>query len=895
VSVAVPSEEIERAWHDWQIAQNRRGLTLALILVMALHPVFALLDVSTAPREAWWVLLPNRAIGELCSLVLFRLRRSDFFARNAVWVTSLYMVSVGASIAVMTAVLGGFESTYYPGLHLVMIGAGLLFVWPQWAVFGTHGAIVLIWFLLNFATEPQTLGFSAGPPIVFVASTAIIASAGQLFAYRQAREQLENRLALERTSTRLATAHDELQRLDRFKSRFFANITHELKTPLAMVLSPIELMVAGELGHLTEPQRATLRSVHNNGARLLKLIGDLLDLSRLEESRLRLRVADHDLVAYLRQLVAQVEPLTTRKNIEVAFTADVERATAWCDLDRMERVFVNLLSNAAKFTPLGGRITVHVTATDAAVTACVSDNGPGFPEDMAERVFERFFQVDGGATHNRQNAGGTGIGLALARELVELHGGRIWAESATGRGARFYVELPRDRAHLRGELVDASATDGKDTRAPEAPARPDWTDNIANRDEFRLMEVAQATERRIVERDADERSRGRTILVVEDTPDVVRLIHLILRQQFRIFTAPDGKRGLELALREAPHLIITDLMMPEMDGYELTRALRANERTRHIPIVMLTARGEVEDRVQGLESGVSAYLTKPFAARELLTTVRKQLEVQDSTTDLVLTRQMDSMEIVAGGLAHEINNPLNYIKNSLARVRKDVDELVAAIAAGAVSESRVKALDTRMKAMFKTAESGIARILNTVDLMRRYSREGYSRVSRDHDLFTAARDVVELVLPATGRAVKVTTHFTGDGLVYCVPEEMHQLLTNLVQNAIEAAPDDGSGAVEVTGEAVDGEVTLSVRDNGPGVKPEDHARIFAPFYTTKAPGAGMGMGLTIAWRVVQALGGSLTEEGKYGEGACFVMRLPRSVRASRPRLSLLPGAVPPAA
>jgi DNA-binding response OmpR family regulator len=364
-----------------------------------------------------------------------------------------------------------------------------------------------------------------------------------------------------------------------------------------------------------------------------------------------------------------------------------------------------------------------------------------------------------------------------------------------GKGARFYVELPRDRAHLRGEVEAPREPDAASAsaRALDAPARPDWTDNIATRDEFRLMEVAQATERRIVERDVDERSRGRTILVVEDTPDVVRLIHLILRQQFRIFTAPDGKRGLELALREAPHLIITDLMMPEMDGYELTRALRANERTRHIPIVMLTARGQVEDRVQGLESGVSAYLTKPFAARELLTTVRKLLEVQDSTTDLVLTRQMDSMEIVAGGLAHEINNPLNYIKNSLARVRKDVDELVAAIAAGTVAEARVKALDARMKAMFKTAESGVARILNTVDLMRRYSREGYSRVSRDHDLFTAARDVVDMVLPATGRAVKVTTHFTGDGLVLCVPEEMHQLLTNLVQNAIEAAP-DGDGA-----------------------------------------------------------------------------------------------------
>ena len=451
MSVAVPADEIERAWSEWQIAQNRRGLTLALILVMALHPVFALLDVTTAPRDALWVLLPNRAIGELYSLVLYRLRNTAFFERHAVQITSTYMVSVGASIAVMTAVLGGFQSTYYPGLHLVMIGAGLLFVWPQWAVIGTHGAIVAVWFLLNLAAEPQTLKFSAGPPIVFVASTAIIASAGQLFAYRQAREQLENRLALESTSTRLATAHEELQRLDRFKSRFFANITHELKTPLAMVLSPIELMVAGELGHLTEPQRATLRSVHNNGARLLKLIGDLLDLSRLEESRLRLRVAEHDLVAYLRQLVAQVEPLTSRKNIEVSFAADVEVAAAWCDLDRVERVFVNLLSNAAKFLVQGaGRVGVKLRVLADGLEVSVSDNGPGIRPEDQELIFEKFRQV--GDTMTAKPAG-TGLGLPISRRIVEHFGGRLWVESVPGEGATFRFTLPFADAQVEEAAV----------------------------------------------------------------------------------------------------------------------------------------------------------------------------------------------------------------------------------------------------------------------------------------------------------------------------------------------------------------------------------------------------------------------------------------------------------
>ncbi len=884
--------DVEARWREWFVNRNRRAARAVLTLVAIFYPLFGVLDYIVAPREWLWLLYGSRLLVTLVTLGMFPVLRTRLFERASAQVTSLYMFVPGVGIALMIMVMGGFASPYYAGLNLVMITAGLLFTWPMRVALPFHVSTVGLYFVFSALSPSRADFITAVTSFFFLATTATVVTSAQVFGYRAAREQVVKQLQLEEATEKLSRAHEELQRLDQYKSRFFANITHELKTPLAMILSPVELLVAGELGHLTEPQRATLRSVHRNGARLLRLIADLLDLSRLEESRLRLQVAEHDLVAYLRQLVAQVEPLTTRKNISVAFEAAVPEAPAWCDLDRMERVFVNLLSNAAKFTPVGGHIVVRVRATPDTVTASVEDDGPGFPPEAAEHVFERFYQVHDGVDHERQNKGGTGIGLALARELVELHGGRIWAESEPGRGARFFVALPRDRAHLRDDVIERR-TRTDDIRVDDrgGATTPDLTTDLAQREDFRLMAVAEATERRIVERDADERSRGRTILVVEDTPDVVRVIHLILRQQFRIFTAPDGKKGLDLARRERPHLVITDLMMPEMDGYELTRALRADDATRHVPVVMLTARGEVDDKVRGLQAGVSAYLTKPFAARELLTTVRRLLEVQDSTTDLVLTRQMDSMEIVAGGLAHEINNPLNYIKNSLVRVRKDVEEVVAMVTGGRLDEAKLRSLDARMKTMVKTAESGVARIAATVDLMRRYSREGYSRVERPHDLFGSARDVVAMVLPATGRRVEVTTRFEGDGTVECVPEEVHQLVTNLVQNAIEASP-DGEGRVEVVGVGTAEEVCLTVTDNGPGVKPEDHGRIFSPFFTTKAPGAGMGMGLTISWRVVQSLGGTLTEEGKYGEGARFVVRIPRRVALTSGRASLRPSLTP---
>jgi signal transduction histidine kinase len=354
--------------------------------------------------------------------------------------------------------------------------------------------------------------------------------------------------------------------------------------------------------------------------------------------------------------------------------------------------------------------------------------------------------------------------------------------------------------------------------------------------------------------------------VVDDTPDIIRLVHNALRTHFKVISADDGTKGLEMALREQPSLVVADLMMPGIDGLELTRRLRTEERTRHIPVLMLTARGDLEDRVAGLETGVNAYLAKPFSPRELLTTARALVRAQATTADIVLTQRMDSLEIVAGGLAHEINNPLNYLKNALARIRLDAQSLLEGKA------EDLPRLTARMREMFDIAESGIRRITGTVELMSSYSRAGYSRQMRPYDVFAAVHEVVALVLPATGRSARVETELLGDGVVECVPEELNQVFSNLVQNAIEACPDEG-GLVRVRGSGDGESLVMTVRDNGPGVRAEDIARIFTPFFTTKGPGRGMGLGLTIAWRVVQSLGGTL--EVRPGPGAEFVLRLPR--------------------
>jgi signal transduction histidine kinase len=879
-SAIIDGNEVEQNWRAWLVERNRRGAYIAFWLTITIYPLFGLLDWLVAPAKWWWALFTTRAVVAAWSLFLFAVHKRPFFERHWTALTTGHGMVLGFGIAFMTVVMGGFRTPYYAGLNLSMMGVGLLFVWPTRVAMATFGAIVAAFVLPNAWNATLDDWIAGAPNLFFVVSTATVVTAAQGFNFRATKEQVTNQLILQRTTANLEAAHEQLKQLDQFKSQFFANITHELKTPLAMILSPLELLIQGDLGAVTDIQRSTFSSMLRSGMKLLKLINDLLDLSKLEESRIRLRIEEHDLVEYVRGLVELVQPLAQRKDVTLSFHADVPRSLAWCDLERMERVLVNLLSNATKFTPPGGHIDVLVRDQPDEVEIEVRDDGPGFPADKAEAVFERFYQVDMGGTRKH---GGTGIGLALARELIELHGGRVRAESEVDQGARFFVHLPKDREHFRADAIASVklSTGGSEHTLTDLP--PDLfggSVDVSSRSEYRLLDIAEVTERRVVERDADENSRAFTVLIVEDTPDVIRVIHLALRRHFKVMAAPDGLKGLEMAIRELPSLIITDLMMPGLDGLELTRRLRADLRTKHIPIVMLTARSDTDDRVVGLDAGVNAYLGKPFSARELLATVRGLLNIQEEQADLLMNQRMDSLETIAGGLAHEINNPLNYVKNAVKRLQLDVTEAMAMVtsaqgrAMDGLELERLSKLGTRVGKMVDTAESGLHRIGGTVELMGRYSREGYSRMPRPHDVFDATRDVVAVVLPATGREVVVDVAFQGDGLVECIPEELHQLLTNLVQNAIEASPEVG-GRVDVRGTGEPDHITLSVRDNGPGIKEEDKARIFAPFFTTKGPGRGMGMGLTIARRVVQSLDGTIQVQGGPGQGTEFIISLPR--------------------
>ena len=464
--------------------------------------------------------------------------------------------------------------------------------------------------------------------------------------YEMNRLRLKSQLELEHVEA------EKMKELDHLKSRFFANISHEFRTPLTLILGPVEQMRSNDFkGNVHEAYDMILR----NGRRLLRLINQLLDLARLEAGSMSLQTRAENIVSFIKGLVLSFASAAERKRIDLSVSCEEESIIVYFDRDKLEKIVSNLVSNALKFTPEGGKINVIIclggkiddgelrmenrggktSKLDAreVVELCVKDSGPGIPGELREKIFDRFYQVD--ASHTREHEG-TGIGLALTKELVELHRGDIAVESEVGRGARFIVRLPLGKAHLREEEVIGEQS----VRVEDRESRMD--DRVSSIED-------QATSFQDRASNDQQPETSNQILLIEDNRDVRAYIRQYLEPEFRVIEAADGVEGVTLALETIPDLVICDVMMPKRDGYEVCRVLKTEEKTSHVPIIMLTAKADRESKVHGLETGADDYVIKPFDAAELLARVfnliklRQQLrarfgrEITLQPKDLALT------------------------------------------------------------------------------------------------------------------------------------------------------------------------------------------------------------------------------------------------------------------
>lgn len=651
----------------------------------------------------------------------------------------------------------------------------------------------------------------------------------------------ERTLDLEAARDALATSVQQLERSDRAMRDFFTNVSHEFRTPLTLILAPLEELRAVLRRAGMDDSLPALDHIGRNARALLKLINEILDFAKLDARQMPVHPERFELGAFVTELVEELRPLAERKAMALTCQRPGLSIQVTVDPKLIRRAVVNLLSNAVKYCERGDAVTVRVLVDGEAATVEVADTGPGIPVEHRERIFERFQRVE---DNRGQVVEGSGIGLAMVKEIVELHGGGIQLVSPPEGGSVFRLRLP---------VTSVSAAEGT-TPAPTPDAEPDALLMALNESPM-LDAVGTPSEPGLAPTDAPR------VLLVEDNPEMRTFLRRLLGRRYRLLMAVDGVEGLELATRELPDLVLSDVMMPRLDGYSLCRCLKAERLTRNIPVMLISAMHGSEASVQGFEAGADDFVNKPFSPPELLARVEAQLRIRALQRRVMQMEKQTTLGTMAAGIAHEVLNPVNAVLTAVEPLRK-----------------RVQALDERDRrlatSLIDVVQSSGVRIRDVVKAMLGLARNSDSELRlRKSDLSEGIESTLTLLRHRIGGSVRVVCQLGCDEPVDCYPELLFQVVMNLVTNALDALGEEG-GTVYIVTERDDHAVRIRVRDDGPGIPPDVRERIFAPFYTTKAPGAGTGLGLAVSREIADLHGGRLDLQSAPGRGAEFVFTLP---------------------
>jgi signal transduction histidine kinase len=756
----------------------------------------------------------------------------------------LFIWSLGIS-AMLPFVGEGFQA-YVLGLSIALFGAGIL---PYWGFAWSFSSIVACGAVASVGAYFARPSSSELLTFIFVIlTTSMVSVVGSMFRVHLKRKEYEARTALAHATDELAEALKLAREVDRVKSEFFANISHELRTPLTLILSPVD-----ELLSKLRPsvERDALKVVRRNAARLLRMIDDLLDLARLEAGGLRLRVMQVDVGAVAKRVAENAAPAASARGIDLSFSTQGEPPEMFGDPHRIEIILTNLVGNALKFTPAGGRIGVDVFHNSAGTSVEVTDNGPGISREQRERIFERFHQVE---NSERRRQGGVGIGLALARELTQLHGGSLSVESELGKGSTFTLFLKGGKDHFHTEIVER-----RQAQTDEHPSRR-MEDRFTDipRDAMEMVAAELRPSQRPRERILLDRGRLPRVLLAEDEADLRGFIVGVLKESYVVDVASNGAEAQDLMRQNRPDLVLTDVMMPEVSGLDLCRAIKNDPSLQHIPVILLTARGENEAALEGYEAGADDFVAKPFHTKVLQARIRAHLKMRGLSLQLADQARLASAGTLAAGLAHEVKNPLNAAVNAAQVLAKG----------GSSRVSNEKLMEVIIDAL--------KRIDGVISALDAHARPADGTDLAPCDVRKAVESTLSLLDHKLKDRVMVHQDNGVTGAVFAPARAFNQVLLNLVDNSIRS----GAKNIWIELRQVDKQVFIAVADDGPGVSPDIVHRIFDPFFTTRAEGEGTGLGLHLSRRIARECGGELRYEPRPGGGARFVMEIPAMEQAA---------------
>ena len=738
-------------------------------------------------------------------------------------------------------------------------------------------------------------------------------------------QQVESAIATARSYEQERQRAEALAELDRAKTAFFSNVSHEFRTPLTLMLGPAEDALFDRDNYLPLPQRQRIEIIQRNGLRLLKLVNTLLDFSRIEADRVKAVYEPTDLASFTAELASVFRSAIERANLRLVVDCPPLPDLVYVDREMWEKIVFNLLSNAFKFT-FTGEIAVRLRLVNQQVELSVQDTGIGIPATEIPHLFERFHRVKKAQGRTFE---GSGIGLSLVQELVKLHNGTIQVSSVEKEGSCFTVTIPTGLAHLPQKQIGATRTltstaSGATSYLEEAlrwlpeessEVQASSSERQASSSERQAPNSERQAPNSEVQAPNSERQapscKTARILLVDDNADMREYVKRLLSQLWQVETAANGAIALDLIQQKLPDLVLTDVMMPEVDGFQLLNALRADPQTKSIPIILLSARAGEEATVEGLQAGADDYLIKPFSARELMARVETQLQMSRLRQERSANRLKD--EFLAT-VTHELNAPLAAIlawarllqtkpfdrpmmlraletiernANNQAKLIEDLLD-ISSILSGKRSLNPqlvdlVSIIDEVLNSLYRKAEEkAIALSYGIEHFGLDLDKRALSEESAEFSVLSSKLEQNSLTQNSKFKTQNSRKTRYSTFIVNGERKRLRQIFANILSNAIKFTPEGGRIAIQLSverHEAAPKYARIQIKDTGCGISADFLPYVFDCFRQEEVPSrhtpGGVGIGLAIARHLVELHEGTIEVESKgEGRGARFTVRLP---------------------
>lgn len=837
-------DQLKNLFAKEEIEFSRNRGRLLLFFAVVLVPIFSGLDYFNAPAYFYYF-LKLRLLDTLKNVIalLFLQYYKKLSLKAIHLLISIFCCSLSFMIAHMCQVLGGYSSPYFAGIMLVLTAMGFIMPWPTLYTILNCFLIYLGYVLLAYTPDSSLQDFVNNSyfllAVMFMATVSTYIGNKSRFKELSLRQELKNK-------------NERLLSLDQAKTRFFANLTHEFRTPLVSLNAALEM-----IQEKIKPDQELALLLHNSHVSLsemLENINDLLAKAKSETTTLEMKWSPIDMIDFSKKALTGFQAIATQKQITLLFKNDLKTKEAshsssyliYGDPSKLKKILNNLLGNAIKFTHKG-TIELSLSNNPQGLLLKVKDTGIGIPKEDLPHIFEPFNQA---SNNPLRDVKGTGLGLSIVKDFVEAHHGRIEVVSSLEKGTQFKIFLPPGKESISIQSIHSQNLKNQEIGEDiEDISERKFIENLWEPEKFKNLH-----------------SDKPHLLIVEDTVQVAQTLAFVLKEEYNLHFAKDGENALEVLNQEKIDLILSDIMMPNKNGYELLAELKQNPRHKNTPFILITSKTDLKSKILSFEQGADEYISKPFNNIEVRTRVKNLLERRRMEIEFVHSEKMIALGQLVAGISHEILNPISYAKNAAENIPDFLD---------AMEDGRLSATETKkhLKAAVASVADGIQRVCEIAGALKSFAGQNQETYQLQ-DIHQGIESTLKILHVQAVEKIQIHRQFGLQEKVECKLNQLNQVFLNLLINAVHVLQNQKAGNIWISTQRQGEMAEIIIQDDGPGINKEIQEKIFNPFFTTKEVGEGSGLGLYISQQIVHEHGGKLHAKSIAGKGSQLIILIP---------------------